>query len=169
MKNKSDNWLGFFKKTLKISGYVFLRILVIAGILIYTVINHDNKTYLACKEKGYDTLYLAFNKYKVFNDWNPMEEKWDNNYDIILMNKKEIKAKFYAYQTDNPNEMIVADSFFVKLKFPKARFVTEGYFNLDRETGKLKITFDNGYKGNTSDCDKISKRKLPKTNIKQKF
>jgi len=46
MKNKNDTWLGFFKKTLKISGFILIIIILALIFLFYKMVNHDDKTYL---------------------------------------------------------------------------------------------------------------------------
>ena len=57
MKNKNDTWLGFFKKTLKVSGLFLLGIIVLIGIGLYFSFKHESYTYLSCTESEEDKKY----------------------------------------------------------------------------------------------------------------
>ena len=166
MKKKNDTWLGFFKKTLKISGFILIIIILALIFLFYKMVNHDDKTYLICKDEDTkETSYRAFNKYRMFSDWDPLNEKFERSFDIIEINKKLIKARAYAYADGNIESLSLSNN------VPKAEFVYELIWELDRETGRLKAYFSERSDAVDEDrvCNKISKNKLPITKVKQKF
>ena len=62
MKKKNDTWLGFFKKTLKISGVILLILIILIGYLIYRGATHDSKTYLSCVNDETKNTYNMWSK-----------------------------------------------------------------------------------------------------------
>ena len=169
MKNKNDTWLGFFKKTLKVSGLVLLGIIVLIGIGLYFSFKHESYTYLSCTETDEDQKqYIAFNDSRLLTFWDPLEEEFGQNLKLIKFNKKEIKAVFYFVQKDMDNKNIsILEREPIGLA-PKQ--VLEGYINLNRETGEYQLEFENrGMVGNKEKCIKIKKSDLPVTKVNQKF
>ncbi len=166
MKNKSDTWLGFFKKTLKVSGFILLIILLIIIFLFYKMATHDGKTYLICKDEDTEQIsYRAFNDYRMFSDWDPLNEEFKMSFDIIEINKKLIKSRAYAYSDGSTESLSLSND------TPKAKYVYELIWELNRETGRLKAYFSERSDAVDQDrvCNKISKNKLPITKVKQKF
>jgi hypothetical protein len=169
MKNKNDTWLGFFKKTLKVSGLVLLGIIVLIGIGLYFSFKHESYTYLSCTETDEDQKqYIAFNDSRLLTIWDPLEEEFKQNLKLIEFNKKTIKAVFYFVQKDTDNKSI---SILEREPFGLApEQVLEGYINLNRETGEYQLSFeDRGMVGNKEACTKIKKSDLPVTKVNQKF
>jgi hypothetical protein len=169
MKNKNDTWLGFFKKTLKVSGLVLLGIIVLIGIGLYFSFKNDSYTYLSCTETDEDQKqYIAFNDSRLLTIWDPLEEEFKQNLKLIEFNKKTIKAVFYFVQKDTDNKSI---SILEREPFGLApEQVLEGYINLNRETGEYQLSFeDRGMVGNKEACTKIKKSDLPVTKVNQKF
>ena len=169
MKNKNDTWLGFFKKTLKVSGLVLLGIIVLIGIGLYFSFKHESYTYLSCTETNEDQKqYIAFNDSRLLTIWDPLEEEFKQNLKLIEFNKKTIKAVFYFVQKDTDNKSI---SILEREPFGLApEQVLEGYINLNRETGEYQLSFeDRGMVGNKEACTKIKKSDLPVTKVNQKF
>ena len=169
MKNKNDTWLGFFKKTLKVSGLFLLGIIVLIGIGLYFSFKHESYTYLSCTESEEDKKqYIAFSNSRLLNNWDPVEEEFKQNLKLIEFNKKEIKAVFYFVQKDTDNKSI---SILEREPFGLApEQVLEGYISLNRETGEYQLSFENrGMIGNKENCTKIKKSDLPVTKVNQKF
>ena len=171
MKNKNDTWLGFFKKTLKVSGLFLLGIIVLIGIGLYFSFKHESYTYLSCTEslvEEDEKQYIAFNDSRLLTIWDPLEEEFEQNLKLIKFNKKEIKAVFYFVQKDLDNKSI---SILEREPFGLApEQVLEGYISLNRETGEYQLSFENrGMVGNKEACTKIKKSDLPVTKVNQKF
>jgi len=162
---KNDTWLGFFKKTLKVSGVVLVILLIVLGVFIYKAATHDSYTYLSCKDDIDDEpAYFAFNQYNLKNDWDPLTEEFKRNYKIIEFNKEFIKAVFY-FGKKSETEISVYEN-----KSNSLEVVLEGYMTFNRETGKYNLSFeDRGMIGNEEDCIKIKKKDLPIKKINQKF
>ena len=169
MKNKNNTWLGFFKKTLKVSGLVLLGIIVLIGIGLYFSFKHESYTYLSCTENEEDRKqYIAFNDSRLLAMWDPLEEEFKQNLRLIEFNKKTIKAVFYFVQKDTDNKSI---SILEREPIGLApEQVLEGYISLNRETGEYQLSFENrGMIGNKENCIKIKKSDLPITKVNQKF
>ncbi len=167
-KQNNDTWLGFFKKTLKISTYLLLGFISIIFVVIYfTEFKPDQVTYLSCKDMDTnETNYRAFNQKKLYQDWDSLNQKFERSYPIIKINKKIIKARGYAYSFSDGGSLKVSS-----LKMPEAKYVFEIIWELDRETGLTKTYFTNK-KGKILDnmeCQKIKKKNLPIKKIDQKF
>lgn len=166
MKKKNDTWLGFFKKTLKVSGVILLILIILIGYLIYRGATHDSKTYLSCVNDETKNIYnIAFNDYRLFRDWDSLDEKFKQSFDIIEMNKKIIKARSYAEPSDDKTGMSLSNT------KNTATLVYEIIWELDRETGRIQAYFsDYGSEINANGlCTKISKKDLPITKVEQKF
>ena len=165
-KDNNNTWLGFFKKTLKISGFILVISIIGIGIFIYKGATYDSNTYISCKEDGNDKpAYYAFNEYRLLSGWDSLNEKFENNYKIIEFNKEIIKAVFYFAQTTNNTELKVYDK-----KPSNVISILEGYMSFNRETGKYNLSFeDRGMVGNEEDCIKINKSDLPVKELNQKF
>ncbi len=142
MKNKNDTWLGFFKKTLKVSGLVLLGFIVLIGIGLYFSFKHESYTYLSCTESEEDKKqYIAFNDSRLLNMWDSLKEEFKQNLKLIEFNKKEIKAVFYFVQKDTDNKSI---SILEREPFGLGpQQVLEGYISLNRETGEYQLSFEN--------------------------
>ena len=165
MKKNNETWLAFFKKTLKVSWYFILGLLVLLTIFIYMAATHDPKTYLACEDKEGEKIHMAFNDYRIFLFWDPLNEEFEQSFNIVEMNKKFIKAEFYASTNDEEKKGLSLST-----SIPNATWVYTGHFTLDREIGKYTIEFDDpSMKGGERNCEKISKRTLPITKVDQKF
>lgn len=166
MKMKSNTWLDFFKKTLKVSGIILLILVIIIGYLIYRSATHDSKTYLSCiNDETKKTYNIAFNDYRLFRDWDPLNEKFEESIDIIEINKKFIKARAYGDPDFDMKSMSLSNTKGTATK------VYEIIWELDRETGRIKAYFSN-YGAEINDdgeCVKINKKDLPVTKVKQKF
>lgn len=165
LKSKNDTWLGFFKKTLKVSGIIILGLIIAIVIFIYIAATHDSKTYLECTRSDDNKIsYLAFNDYKLFMNWDELNEKFKYSYKIEEINKKFIKA--YAYANINDDDTLTLS------KNNVAKVVKKMIWEIDRETGFVKAYFENDTETKVRDdriCKKISKRNLPKKKVQQKF
>ena len=164
---KSNTWLDFFKKTLKVSGIILLILIIIIGYLIYRSATYDSKTYLECTNNESNTIsYLAFNDYRMFMHWDELNEEFENSYTIEEINKKYIKARAYAAIDDNEKTLsLYNDS-------NKVEYVYKMIWQLDRETGLLEAYFENTTEEKVKDgrrCEKISKKDLPIKKVNQKF
>ena len=87
MKNKNDTWLGFFKKTLKVSGLFLLGIIVLIGIGLYFSFKHESYTYLSCTEslvEEDEKQYIAFNDSRLLTIWDPLEEEFEQNLKLMI-------------------------------------------------------------------------------------
>ena len=144
--NNNDTWLAFFKRTLKVSGYIILGLFVLVGALIGWVIynqsnlNGDTVTYLNCEER-----YVAFTDYKIRSNWDGLEEAWGVDLKVTKINKSKVEAKF------NFND-------------------GEGIYIIDRIKGTIEL------KNLTTNetlvkrkCSKIKKKDLPKSKVTPKF
>jgi len=166
MKKQNNTWLDFFKKTLKISGFILLILAILIGYLIYRGATHDSKTYLSCvNDETKNSYNIAFNDYRLFRDWDPLNEKFEQSFDIIEINKKFIKARSYAEPNTDKSGMSLSNT---------KNTATLGYeviWELDRETGKIQAYFsDYGGEINADGlCKKINKKDLPITKVDQKF
>ena len=171
MKHKNDTWLGFFKKTLKISGLILIFIIIAFIFLVYKAMTADSKTYLICKHNETGKVsHIAFNNYRLFGKWDPLNEKFNDSYDIIEINKKFIKARAYVNPEDGK---LFSDSKSLSLsnEKPSYGFVNELIWELDRETGKLRAYFLSRSEvvDDNRICNKSSKKNFPVTKVKQKF
>lgn len=166
MKSKNNTWLDFFKKTLKISGIILLILVILVAYLIYRGATHDSKTYLSCINDETKKIYnIAFNDYRLFRYWDPLNEKFEESFDIIEINKKFIKARSYAEPNNEHKSMSLSNTKGTATK------VYELIWELDRETGKIKAYFSD-YDAEVNDdgeCKKIDKKDLPITKVEQKF
>ena len=94
-KKSDDTWLGFFKKTLKITGYTVIAIVVLItgsiGWFLYTQDDDDTfkTTYLKCEKN-----YLAFDHNYIYSQWDGLEEDWKIDIDITKKNKRVVEAEF---------------------------------------------------------------------------
>ena len=166
MKKQTDTWLGFFKKTLKVSGLIVFGFIVLIIVAIYISLKHDSYTYLSCIEKGEDKkAYFAFNNYRLLQHWDTVEGEFTQNLKIIEFSKKKIKAVFYFTKNYQGGPITIEET-----KPYAAVEVLEGYISFDRETGEFSLSFeDRGMVGNKEDCTKINKKDLPIKKINQKF
>ena len=101
-KEKNDTWLGFFKKTLKVTGLTIVGITIIfIGIVIWLIYNEKNYSKGPTKSDLIGTVYLnCENKFIAFNDiymrsqWDGLEKDWEISLDITKINKRVVEAKF---------------------------------------------------------------------------
>jgi len=151
MKKQTDTWLGFFKRTLKITGTIGLLLILTIVIFIIYMFKHettDSKTYLNCEES-----YYAFIEYngggRLSFTWDSVETKFKYEHKLTKSNKQILEAEIYT-----------ADS---KTGFPSI-------LTFDRVKGTLTfIKNKNSEPLFVYTCKKISKDQLPKKEIKQKF
>lgn len=153
MKQQTDTWLGFFKKILKITGIIgLLLILGIAGFIIYWITNPtgDGRTYLKCNKT-----YYAFTESEYYNSgwlyfiWDSVEQKFKSSTKIKKIDKQTISVEIDLEDTEPDKPAIMT---------------------FDRVKGTMEFK-----KSDTSEtlfeynCQKITRKLLPKKEIKQKF
>ena len=166
MKKQNDTWLGFFKKTLKVSGIIVLLFIVSIIVTIYISYRNNSYTYLSCIEKGDDKInYFAFNNSRLLQNWDSIEGEFKQNLKIIEFSKRKIKAVFYFAKNYQGGPITIEET-----KPYGAVDILEGYISFNRETGEYSLSFeDRGMVGNKEDCTKINKKDLPIKKINQKF
>ena len=159
------------KKFIKIALFFLLGILALIIAFFYWILYHDSKTYLSCisNNTGAEKKLFAFDQYNIYRNWDPLNQVFHGKSQISSSNKKYIKSKMsYA-----PWFNALADNYSkhteVSIDLPDKKS-TNMLFVLDRETGFYKIDFiDKEMPSIEGKCKKISKMRIPKIKIKQKF
>ena len=159
------------KKFIKVSLFFLLGILALIIAFFYWILYHDSKTYLSCisNNGGAEKKLFAFDQYNIYRNWDPLNQVFHGKSRISSSNKKYIKSKMsYA-----PWFNALADNYSkhteVSIDLPDKKS-TNMLFVLDRETGFYKIDFiDKEMPSIEGKCKKISKMRIPKIKIKQKF
>ncbi|WP_440915725.1 hypothetical protein [Candidatus Pelagibacter sp.] len=145
-KEKNDTWLGFFKKTLKVTGFIIVAlILVVVAIIGWVIYNERNAErigtiYLKCENN-----LLAFDDRKIYSNWDGLEKNWEVSLDITEKNKRIVEAKF---------------------KFDGG----EGLYTIDRINGTIELkNLTKNEILTKKNCIKIKKSDLPESKETPKF
>ena len=131
----------------KLSLYIFL----VLGLLLFLynyLFSFSIKTYLKCESFNQDpekVSYFAFDKHHIWSDYDQINSKF----------RKESNSSY-------GEKYVISTTFF------------EGTIKIDREIGTIVIKQGFTLLGEPKpdlvlNCDKISKRKLPKEKIDRKF
>ena len=143
-KNNNETWLGFFKKTLKVSALIILIVIgVVVAVIsygVYSKSDNDGKTYLNCEDQ-----YLAFNRLIIYYNWDGLEKKWNIKLDVTKYNKSIVEAK-------------------INLSDGKGVFAIDrikGTWEVKSITKDVVLTKEN--------CKVIKKSDLPKSKVTPKF
>ena len=146
-KNNNDTWLGFFKRTLKISGIILICIIVLIGVLIGWFIYNEKDdldsrgiTYLNCENR-----FVSFTNYTVNSSWDGLEKKWGVSLDITKINKSVVEAKF---DTKDSKLIYIIDRINATMELK----------DLTNDKSLIK-----------RDCFKIKKKDLPESEVTPKF
>ena len=159
-KQNNDTWLGFFKKTLKVTGIAILTLIIVIGISIFYLLKKeikyvDPKTYLKCEKQGYYAFTIQNNsssKGTIYHIWDDVELKFLDELDIVKVNKSIIKSsKINVVDNEGGPDI-------------------DSHFIFDRIGGTLAlVSVDETKTFFEYKCQKITIKDLPKKNIKQKF
>lgn len=143
---KKDTWLDFFKKTLKVTGYTTIAIIIfVVGLFAWVFYaERDTErigtTYLKCGKK-----YIAFDDLRIYSQWDGLEEDWEVDINITKKNKRVVEAKF---------------------NFDDGK----GIYIIDRIKGTMELKdLTNDKTLVTRTCKKISKSDLPESKEEPKF
>ena len=153
MKKEKDTWLSFFKRTLKIIGIIgLLFILGIAGLIIYWIINpqKDGRTYLNCEKTYYAFTEAEYNNSGwLYFRWDSVEQKFKSSTKIKKIDKQTITEEFDLEDSEPDKPAIMTfDRVKGTMVFKKS------------ETSETLFEYN---------CQKITRKLLPKKEIKQKF
>ena len=159
------------KKFIKVSLFFLLGILALIIAFFYWILYHDSKTYLSCVNNNTVTekKLFAFDEYNIYRSWDPLNQVFHRKSGISSSNRKYIKSEiFYApwFAKLGTNYSKHTE---VSIDLPDKKSTTL-IFILDRETGFYKIDFTEGERlPIEGKCKKISKMRIPKIKVKQKF